>query len=102
MRDAKDPKISAQGAAVLRAFLDAYPRKLTGSDVMDELGIASGTLYPILARFETAKWLSSNWEKGDPATLGRPRRRYYELTAIGSRKARECIDFIVGSAPVRV
>ena len=98
MSDTKDPKVSAQGAAVLRAFLDAYPAKLTGSEVMDALGIASGTLYPILARFEAAKWLSSKWERADPATLGRPRRRYYELTALGSRKARECIEFILPGA----
>jgi PadR family transcriptional regulator, regulatory protein PadR len=93
-----DPKISAQGAAVLRTFLDAYPNQLTGSEVMDALGIASGTLYPILARFESAKWLSSKWEKGDPASLGRPRRRYYQLTALGSSKARACIEFILPGA----
>jgi PadR family transcriptional regulator, regulatory protein PadR len=94
----KEPKISATGAAVLRAFLDKYPGQLTGSETMDALGIASGTLYPILARFEAAKWLTSKWEKGDPAALGRPRRRYYQLTALGASKARECIEFIVPGA----
>lgn len=99
---AKDPKISAQGAAVLRAFLDAYPNQLTGSDVMDSLRIASGTLYPILVRFEAAKWLNSKWERGNPAKLGRPRRRYYALTAVGASKARECIEFILPGALGRV
>lgn len=98
MNSTKDPRISAQGAAVLRIFLDACPNSLTGSDVMDALGIASGTLYPILARFESAKWLSSKWEKGDPAKLGRPRRRYYQITPLGASRARECIEFILPGA----
>jgi len=98
MSSTKDPKISAQGAAVLRVFLDAYPGRLTGSELMDALKVASGTLYPILARFEAAKWLSSKWEKGDPAELGRPRRRYYQLTALGATKARECMEFIMPGA----
>ena len=94
----KEPKISSKGAAVLRAFLDAYPNQLTGSEVMDQLSVASGTLYPILSRFEAAKWLSSEWEKGDPVELARPRRRYYQLTALGASKARECIEFILPGA----
>lgn len=102
MRQVKEPKISAQGAAVLRTFLDAYPEQLTGSEVMDKLSVASGTLYPILARFEAAAWLSSRWEKGDPMELGRPRRRYYQLTALGANRAREWIEFIMPGAFGRV
>jgi PadR family transcriptional regulator, regulatory protein PadR len=98
----KEPRISIQGAAVLRGFLDAYPNQLTGSEVMDALGISSGTLYPILARFEAAKWLSSKWEKGDPVELGRPRRRYYTLTGVGANKARECIEYILPGTLGRV
>jgi hypothetical protein len=98
MGSTKEPKVSVQGAAVLRAFLDAYPNRLTGSEVMDALGIASGTLYPILARFEAAKWLTSRWEKGNPVELGRPRKRYYQLTALGANKARQCIEFIMPGA----
>jgi PadR family transcriptional regulator, regulatory protein PadR len=94
----KDPRVTLQSAAVLRAFLDAYPSQLTGSEVMDLVGIASGTLYPILVRFESAKWLSSKWEKGDPVELGRPRRRYYTLTGLGANKARECLEFIMPGA----
>lgn len=49
--------------------------------------MASGTLYPILLRLEAAGWLRSEWELGDPATLGRPRRRYYMLTGEGAKSA---------------
>jgi DNA-binding MarR family transcriptional regulator len=93
-----EPRVSAQGAAVLRAFMDKAPDSLTGSDLMDALGIASGSLYPMLARFESAKWLKSKWEAGDPVELGRPRRRYYSLTAQGARKAREQLEFIFPGA----
>lgn len=94
-----EPRVSAKGAALLRAFIDAAPEPLTGSDLMDLLGIASGSLYPILARFESAKWLTSKWERGDPAQLGRPRRRYYRLTALGAKKAQAQIEFILRGAP---
>ncbi|MFC4312566.1 PadR family transcriptional regulator [Steroidobacter flavus] len=90
-----DPKLSVRGAAVLRAFLDVAPEELTGSELMNSVGISSGTLYPLLSRFESAKWLTSRWEAGDPAKMGRPRRRYYRLTALGANKARECIELIV-------
>lgn len=96
-----DQKLSAKGAAVLRAFLDAASSELTGSQIMDAVGVSSGTLYPLLSRFESAKWLVSKWEAGDPAELGRPRRRYYRLTALGSRKARECIELIAPGSWVR-
>lgn len=90
-----DPRVSAQGAAVLRVLMDAAPSQLSGSELMDQLGIASGSLYPMLARFESAKWLKSDWEAGDPKELGRPRRRYYKLTALGEKKAREQLEFIL-------
>ncbi|WP_432445085.1 PadR family transcriptional regulator [Rhizobium leguminosarum] len=37
-------------------------------------------------RLEKAGWLSSEWEAGDPATMGRPRRRFYRVTALGQRE----------------
>ena len=42
--------------------------------------------YPILFRLERAGWLESRWEDGDPKALGRPRRRLYQVTALGARK----------------
>jgi DNA-binding PadR family transcriptional regulator len=37
----------------------------------------------MLARLEAAGWLSSEWEAIDPREAGRPRRRFYRLTASG-------------------
>jgi DNA-binding PadR family transcriptional regulator len=58
---------------------------------MDQIGVSSGTLYPLLARFERAGWLRGKWEVVDPAEVGRPRRRYYTLAGVGVTRARECL-----------
>jgi DNA-binding PadR family transcriptional regulator len=51
-----------------------------------------GTLYKALERLEDRGYLDSRWE--DPsaaATEGRPRRRFYRVTAVGERAAREAL-----------
>src|SRR5260370_21358868 len=83
-----EPQITAQTLAVLMALRD-WPREgLSGAQIARSTKLASGTLYPILGRLEQAGWLESQWEAGDPHALGRPRRRYYQVTAIGERGAR--------------
>ena|SRR5215831_19510055 len=78
------PRLSYKGLLVLKAFLDAYDQKeLVGADIMRAAGISSGTMYPLLIRFEKSGFLESRWEDGDPTKLGRPRRRLYRLTAAG-------------------
>jgi PadR family transcriptional regulator PadR len=49
--------------------------------------LQSGTLYPILIRLEDAGWLESRWEETSASELGRPRRRLYLLTGLGTRAA---------------
>lgn len=51
-----------------------------------------GTLYKALERLENRGYLASRWE--DPqaaADEGRPRRRFYRLTAVGERAARDAL-----------
>lgn len=60
-----------------------------GADLCRATGLASGTIYPILFRLEEAGWLSSAWEEGDPAVLGRPRRRFYRVTGEGASAAQK-------------
>jgi PadR family transcriptional regulator len=57
--------------------------------------IASGTIYPMLARLERAGWLESKWEQPGSDNEGRPRRRLYRLTGAGERAAIEQLDEIV-------
>src|SRR6185312_16932645 len=78
-----EPQITHQTHRVLNAFLADPTQELCGSDLLDRVGLASGTLYPILMRLEEAKWLKSRPEDVDPSRVGRPRRRFYQLTSAG-------------------
>jgi DNA-binding PadR family transcriptional regulator len=80
------PKITTQTLRVLEAVSSGG--EVSGAEIMRSTGLFSGTLYPILMRLETAGWLASRWEEDDPRTLGRPRRRFYRLTADGAQSAR--------------
>ena len=82
-------RMSLQTLQVLEAFLENPAEQLSGADVHQRCGIASGTLYPILLRLETAGWFVSHWESVDPSAVGRPRRRLYRLTSTGIRQAGE-------------
>jgi DNA-binding PadR family transcriptional regulator len=56
-----------------------------GFDLMDATGLPSGTVYPLLRRLEARGLVRSRWETAGAAQgEGRPRRRYYELTALGA------------------
>jgi len=82
-------RMSLQTLKVLDAFLNDPTDELSGADVQKRSGIASGTLYPILLRLESAGWFVSRWEAVDPASVGRPRRRLYRLTPTGLTRASE-------------
>src|ERR1700710_1698197 len=84
-----DVRMSLQTLRVLEAFLQNPTQQLSGAEVHQRCGIASGTLYPILLRLESAGWFVSQWESIDPSAEGRPRRRLYRLTSTGLRRASE-------------
>jgi len=63
----------------------------SGAEVSRALSIASGTLYPLLARLESAGWVDSEWEKIEPKEEGRPRRRFYKLTGHGQTCASKAL-----------
>src|ERR1700749_433440 len=66
-------RMSLQTLRTLEAFLENPTDELSGSDVQKRSGLASGTLYPILLRLESAGWFVSRWEAVDPASVGGPR-----------------------------
>jgi PadR family transcriptional regulator PadR len=68
---------------VLKFLLDKPREGRSGAEISRNTDVGSGTLYPMLARLEIAGWLESKWEVIDPREAGRPRRRFYKLTAIG-------------------
>jgi PadR family transcriptional regulator, regulatory protein PadR len=85
----RDVRMSLQTLRVLEAFLENPTDQLSGADVHQRCGLASGTLYPILLRLEAAGWFASRWESIDPSMAGRPRRRLYRLTSTGLKRASE-------------
>jgi len=86
------PRLSHQGLKILFHLLRAQPAECTGADLIRETCVESGTVYPILLRFERLKILESHWEAGTPKDLGRPRRRYYRLTSSGKALANSVFD----------
>ena len=88
-KEDRNVRMSLQTLRVLEAFLENPTDQLAGADVHQRCGIASGTLYPILLRLESAGWFVSRWESIDPSTAGRPRRRLYRLTSTGLKRASE-------------
>lgn len=72
---------------VLQALLQGHRH---GFDIMDAVGLPSGTVYPILRRLDAEGLVTSQWEKDGVARREqRPPRRDYELTAAGRIVARE-------------
>lgn len=79
--------------AVLASLL-ARPEPRYALEIIEEAGLGSGTVYPVLARLERMGWVTSGWEAVDePALLvlrpgdGWPRRRCYWLTREGKAVA---------------
>jgi PadR family transcriptional regulator len=87
---AKEPRLTQQTLGVLSALVNS--RELSGAEVAKITDLATGTLYPILYRLEQVGWLHSRWEDGDPAALGRPRRRYYRITREGQKRVRQVVE----------
>lgn len=71
---------------VLRAFLTDPAAARYGYDLMKAARLASGTLYPMLARLEDEGLVTSAWETPGE-DIQRP-RKYYQLTGEGARVAR--------------
>lgn len=87
-RFASMPRLTLQTQAILATLLSDAARPHYGLEMAQAAGLASGTIYPILARLERAGWVLSTLEDIDPKAAGRRARRYYTLTAEGEQIAR--------------
>ena len=76
---------------VLAALMQNPTEELYGLDISERAGLQTGTIYPILVRLERSGWVSSRWEDIDPRRAGRRPRRYYRLTGLGMREARQAL-----------
>ena len=86
------PRMTAPTRAVLEVFLSDPEAPRYGLEIGSHAVLPSGTVHPILARLEGLGWLDSGWEDVDPTVVGRPRRRFYRLTAAGAGQAEAAID----------
>lgn len=80
-------RLSLSSLIILSRFLVTQGIECTGADLIKQTDLPSGTVYPILLRFERMKVVESHWEAGDPKVMGRPRRRFYRLTGTGKALA---------------
>ena len=76
-------RITYPAACVLQALSDG---KIYGLEIVEHTGLPSGTVYPMLRRFQEAGLVKSAWETPAQA-FGhrRPQRRNYVLTPEGMR-----------------
>ena len=79
-------KPSPQTLAVLRALIARSADWRYGYDLTKEIGLPSGTLYPVLMRLTEKGLLESTWHP--PARPGMPPRHGYRLTLPGIAFAR--------------
>lgn len=78
---------SSQTIGVLAALAERPRQWRYGYELGQELGLRSGSLYPILMRLSDRGWLEAQWETGAPP--GRPPRHLYRLTPSGAVVAAE-------------
>lgn len=84
-------RLTLQTLQVLRVLLTDPLDEHYGLEISKGSGLATGSIYPILTRLETAGWITSSWEEIDESSEGRRRRRYYRLTEDGAQYAQEAV-----------
>ncbi len=76
------PQLPFASIAVLHAIAGGHR---FGFEIIDAIGLRSGTVYPVLEKLEGAGLLTSEWEDAARARRDkRPPRRYFDLTAEGA------------------
>jgi DNA-binding PadR family transcriptional regulator len=76
------PQLPFASIAVLHAIAGGHR---FGFEIIDAIGLRSGTVYPVLEKLEGAGLVTSEWEDAARARRDkRPPRRYFDLTAAGA------------------
>jgi PadR family transcriptional regulator, regulatory protein PadR len=84
----QDLDLSPKMADVIKIFLEDPAKARYGMELMRATHQPSGTLYPLLAKFERNGWLSVGKEDIDSRAEGRPARRFYRITGSAIPAAR--------------
>jgi|SRR6476646_760008 len=88
----KQRKLSSTAIKVVSLFLAAPDREIYGLQIIEEAGIPSGSLYPIVHLLERLEVLEGAWEDLETAAAAghRPRKKY-KLGPDGAQRARDLI-----------
>ncbi len=81
--------VSGKSLEILIFLSARHQSEFSGNDISRQLGISSGTLYPLLVKLKQAGMVDDRWEAEDPSSLGRPRRRFYRICGLGIRATEE-------------
>lgn len=81
--------LSPNAARLIALFLAAPERPFYGYELMRSTNIKSGSLYPVLGRFESLGWLVGTMEESPG---GRPPRRVYLLAPEAVVHARAALE----------
>ena len=91
-------RLSVTAVTVLQAISSGFEY---GFDIIDHTNLPSGTVYPALSRLERDGYVRSAWEDDARAHReGRPARRYYRITAPGTRALDETVAFYQSLVPL--
>ena len=86
----RERKPSNQAVRVMQALLSKPAEWRYGYELSKEVGLKSGTLYPLLMRMTDEGLLQSEWHAA--ARPGLPPRHAYRLTQQGIAHARACVS----------
>jgi DNA-binding PadR family transcriptional regulator len=91
--------LSYAAVSILKAVADGVRY---GFDIMDRTDLPSGTVYPALSRLERDGLVRSRWEDLEKAHGDRrPPRRYYQITAPGTRALSGALERLHAFKPLR-
>jgi PadR family transcriptional regulator, regulatory protein PadR len=80
--------ITPRVAQVLNIFLEDPTQPRYGFELMKRTNMASGSLYPLLARLVADGWLTRSRERLNPSAAGRPPRMHYRIVGSAVPEAR--------------
>lgn len=81
--------LSRNAARILARLLASPTDAFYGYELMQDTGIKSGSLYPILGRFEDLGWITGHV---GPSVGGRPPRRVYMVEANALQQMESALD----------
>lgn len=77
---------------ILEFFVLNEKSSYCGADVMKYLNLPSGTVYPLLTRMTNSGWLNRELENVNPKLVGRPAKRFYQISNTGLKEGKKLIS----------